>query len=134
MGAVKKLQRRRFLSAAEFKYLKSRTGRIAKITLPSPGLWANFWSAEYSGHVYPTLDSFFADIVDILREEVAELHRLGAKYIQIDAPHYGLLLDPHTRGFYEAQGWNFQQWLSLGIELDNSVMQGFPDITFGFHI
>ena len=134
LGAVKKLKRRRFLSAEEFKYLKSRTGRIAKVTLPSPGLWANFWSAEYSGHVYPTLDSFFADIVGILRDEVGELRRLGAKYIQLDAPHYGLLLDPSTRGFYESQGWSFAHWLSLGIELDNAVMQGFSDMTFGFHL
>jgi 5-methyltetrahydropteroyltriglutamate--homocysteine methyltransferase len=31
-------------------------------------------------------------------------------------------------------GWNFDRWLSLGVELDNAVMQGFSDVTFGFHI
>ncbi|HEY3306123.1 MAG TPA: methionine synthase, partial [Candidatus Binatia bacterium] len=115
-------------------YLKSKTTRIPKITLPSPGLWANFWSAELSKSVYPTLDSFLADIVQILREEVAELVRLGARYIQLDAPHYGLLLDPKTRRFYEGQGWSVDQWLGKGIELDNAVMDGFPEVTFGFHV
>jgi 5-methyltetrahydropteroyltriglutamate--homocysteine methyltransferase len=134
LGAVAKLKRLRYLSAHEFSYLKSKTNQIPKITLPSPGLWANFWSPKYSGAVYPTLEAFLADITSILREEIAELVRLGACYIQIDAPHYGLLLDPKTRAFYEALGWNFDRWLALGVELDNAVMQGFSDVTFGFHI
>jgi len=134
LGATSKLRRRRYLSADEFVYLKDRTRRAPKITLPSPSLWVNFWSAKHSKPVYPTLDSFLADIVAILRDEVAELARLGASYIQIDAPHYGLLLDPSTRGFYEKQGWSLDRWLGRGIELDNAVMEGFPRVTFGFHI
>jgi 5-methyltetrahydropteroyltriglutamate--homocysteine methyltransferase len=134
LGIISKLKRRRYLSVEEFLYLRCRTKRVAKITLPSAGLWANFWSQSKSTAAYATLDNFLADVVEILRGEVAELDRLGAAYIQIDAPHYGLLLDPATRVFYEKQGWSFAQWLSLGIELDNAVMAGFPRITFGFHI
>jgi len=134
LGAVGKLKRLRYLSADEFSYLKSKTHRIPKVTLPSPSLWANFWSAKYSRDTYPTLDTFLADIVSILREDVAELVRRGATYIQIDAPHYGLLLDPKTRGFYERQGWSLDQWLSQGIELDNAIMAGFSNVTFGFHV
>lgn len=134
LGAVEKLKRLRYLSADEFSYLKANTNRIPKITIPSPSLWANFWSPRYSRNAYPTLEAFLADIVDILREEVAELVRRGATYIQIDAPHYGLLLDAETRVFYERLGWNLEQWLSLGIELDNALADGFPEVTFGFHI
>ncbi len=134
LGAVAKLKRLRFLSADEYSYLTSKTKRIPKVTLPSPGLWANFWSPKYSRDAYPTLDAFLADIVGILCDEVAELVRLGATYIQIDAPHYGLLLDLKTRGFYEVLGWSLDQWLSLGIELDNAVMTNSPGVTFGFHI
>jgi 5-methyltetrahydropteroyltriglutamate--homocysteine methyltransferase len=128
------LSRRRYLSADEFSYLKKKTSRIPKVTIPSPTLWVNFWSPEYSRKAYPTLDAFLADIVSILREEVTELVRLGATYMQIDAPHYGLLLDAKTRVFYETLGWSLNQWLSLGIELDNAVVDGFRDVTFGFHI
>lgn len=134
LGVVEKLKRLRYLSADEFSYLKANTKRIPKITIPSPSLWANFWSPRYSRKAYPTLDAFMGDIVDILREEVAKLVRRGAAYIQIDAPHYGLLLDPKTRVFYERLGWNLDRWLSLGIDLDNAVAGGFPDVTFGFHI
>ena len=134
LGAVGKLKRLRYLSADEFSYLKGKTNCIPKITLPSPGLWANFWSAERSGAAYPTLDSFLADVVEILRDEVKELAHLGATYIQIDAPHYGLLLDPRTRVFYEKLGWNLDRWLSLGIELDNALIASSPHVTFGFHV
>src|SRR5215471_1016760 len=101
LGVVGKLRRRRHLSAEEFTYLRARAHSIAKVTLPSPSLWVNFWSRELSGHAYPTLESYLSDVVEILREEVEELLRLGATYIQIDAPQYGLLLDPRTRVFYE---------------------------------
>src|SRR4029077_5212242 len=77
---------------------------------------------------------FLADIVAILRDEVAELVRLGATYIQLDAPHYPLLLAPQPRPFYESRGWTFDEWLSRGIELDNAVMAGFTDVTFAIHL
>ena len=136
LGVVDRLRRRRNLCAEELTYLRSRTERIAKVSLPSPSLWANFWSAELSGHVYPTLDSFLADVTAILRDEVDELVRLGATYIQLDAPHYPLLLDEQTRAFYESRGWTLERWLSAGIELDNAVVAGFAGrgVTFGMHL
>ncbi len=134
LGVVSKLRRRRHLSTDEFVYLRDRTDRVAKVTLPSASLWANFWSPEISTDVYPTLDSFLADVTDILREEVDALVGLGATYIQIDAPHYTMMIDPETRTFYESQGWDLERWLSAGIEMDNAVMAGHPDVTFGFHL
>ena len=48
LGVVSKLKRKRHLSVEEFTYLRARTTRIPKITLPSPSMWTNFWSSEYS--------------------------------------------------------------------------------------
>ncbi len=134
LGVVAKLRRKRHLSAEEFVYLRARTTQTPKVTLPSPGLFVNFWSPERSKGAYASLESFLADVVKILREEVEELARLGAIYIQIDAPHYPLLLDPESRAFYESRGWTLDQWLNLGIELDNAVMEDIPGVTFGFHL
>src|SRR5262245_2897745 len=133
-GVVGRLARKRHLSAEEFLYLRDRTSRIAKVTLPSPSLFVNFWSPERSQSAYASLEHFLADVVAILRDEVAELVRLGATYIQIDAPHYALLLAPETRAFYESRGWTLDQWLSRGIELDNAIMARFPDVTFAIHL
>ena len=134
LGVTGKLRRKRHLSAEEFTYLRARTRQTPKITLTSPSLWANFWSEEHSTAVYPTLDNFLADVVDILREEVEELVRLGATYIQLDAPHYPLLLDPTTRAFYESQGWPLERYLARGVEMDNAVIGDHPGVTFSFHL
>lgn len=134
LGVVSKLRRVRHLSADEFTYLKTHTTRTPKVTLPSPGLFSNFWSRTRSRAAYPTLESFLADVVDILRAEVSELVRRGAKYIQLDAPHYPLLLNHKTRAFYEGQGWSIDRWLERGIELENAVMDVPGDVTFGLHL
>jgi len=134
LGVVEKLQRSRCLSVEDFVFLRARTTCTSKIALPSPSLWANFWSAQSSRAAYSTLESFLADVVELLREEVAELVRIGATYIQLDAPHYALLLDPATRSFYESQGWSAERYLERGIEMDNAVIGDFPGVTFGFHL
>ena len=134
LGVSAKLKWRRHLAAEDFTYLRSRATRIAKVTLTSPSLYANLWSKERSSEVYPTLDDFLADVVDIYRGEIAELRRLGCQYIQLDAPHYPLLVDPRWRAFYEARGWSLERWLSHGIELDNAVIAGNPEVTFSMHM
>ncbi len=134
LGVVGKLRRKRHLSVEEFVYARGRTDRAIKVTLPSPSMYANLWSPELSREAYPTLDDFLEDVAEILREEVAELVRLGAEYIQLDAPHYPLLLDPKTREFYEARGWDFEKWMSRGVELDNHVIGDHPGVTFAFHL
>ncbi len=134
LGVVAKLKRKRWLSVAEFVYLKERTNRIPKITLPSPSLFSNFWSKEKSSQAYPKLDGFLTDVTSILKEEVDELVRCGANYIQLDAPHYPLFLDSDVRQFYESQGWTTEKWLQAGIEMDNAVIGDHPGVTFGFHL
>ncbi|MDQ3327916.1 MAG: cobalamin-independent methionine synthase II family protein [Chloroflexota bacterium] len=134
LGVVRPLRRKRHLCAEEWVYMRARTEQTVKITIPSPSLWANFWSPDLSKEAYPTLDHFLEDVARILREEVEELVRLGATYIQLDAPHYPLLLDPKTRAFYERQGWDLDRWLARGIELDNYVLGEHPGVTFAFHL
>jgi 5-methyltetrahydropteroyltriglutamate--homocysteine methyltransferase len=129
-----KLRRKRFLSAEEFTYARARTDRVLKVTLPSPSLFANFWEPDRSSAAYASAEEFLADVAEILREEVDELVRLGATYIQLDAPHYPLLVDPTYREFYERRGWPAERWLEFGLELDNFVMGNHPGVTFGLHL
>ncbi len=134
MGVTGKLTRRRFLSAEELTYARGRTDRVVKVTLPSPSLFANFWDPRGSLAAYADLDAFLADVADILRGEVDELVRLGATYIQLDAPHYPLLVDPSYRAFYESRGWPAERWIARGVELDNEVIGDHPGVTFGMHL
>jgi 5-methyltetrahydropteroyltriglutamate--homocysteine methyltransferase len=134
MAVVAPLHRRRNLAAEELAFLRAHTTRIPKVTLPSPTLFANLWDPERSRPAYPSFDAFMEDVVGILVEEVRELARLGAVYLQLDAPHYPLLIDPWWRAFYEARGWTRDRWLSFGIELDNAVIDAAPGVAFGFHL
>jgi 5-methyltetrahydropteroyltriglutamate--homocysteine methyltransferase len=135
MAVVEPLRKRRSLAAEELTFLRAHTDRIPKVTLPSPTLFGNLWDPERSKGAYPTFDSFMEDVVAILVEEVRELARLGATYLQLDAPHYPLLIDPAWRAFYEERGWPAERFLSYGIELDNAVIDAAgADVTWGFHL
>jgi 5-methyltetrahydropteroyltriglutamate--homocysteine methyltransferase len=134
LAVEQKLRRKRSLATEEFVYARGRTDRVVKVTLPSPSLFANFWDPERSQAAYRNLEEFLADVAELLREEVDELVRLGALYIQLDAPHYPLLVDPTYRRFYESRGWPAERWLELGVELDNHVIGDHPGVTFGFHL
>lgn len=136
LAVVAPLHRRRNLAAEEFAFLRAAAGPgdVLKVTLPSPTLFANLWSPERSTAAYPTLDAFMADVVAVLCDEVRELVRLGCTYIQLDAPHYPLLIDPVWRDFYTARGWTVERWLGYGVELDNVVIAAGAPATFGFHL
>jgi 5-methyltetrahydropteroyltriglutamate--homocysteine methyltransferase len=134
IAVVGPLRRRRSLSGEELAYARSRTDRVLKVTLPSPSLFANFYDPERSREAYPTLEDFLGAVAELMREEVEELVELGAAYLQLDAPHYPLLLDPGYRAFYESRGWPADRWLDLGLELDNLVIGDHPGVTFGFHL
>ncbi len=128
------LRVRRRLSTEEFAYLRGRTTRTTKVTLPSPSLFASVWQGPDREGAYPGIEAFLEHVARIIRDEVAELVRMGCTYIHLDAPHYPLILDPAWAGFYAARGWSAEDWVAYGVELDNWVMDGWPGVTFGFHL
>jgi 5-methyltetrahydropteroyltriglutamate--homocysteine methyltransferase len=134
MAVTRPLEQRRSLAAEELTFLRAITDRVAKVTLPSPSLFANLWDPERSREAYPGFDDFMAAVTGILVREVQELERLGCGYVQLDAPHYPLLIDPAWRAFYEARGWSAESWIAYGLELDNAVIDAAPGVTFGFHL
>ena len=131
---VSKLRRKRPLCAEEFTYLRARTKHPAKNTIVSAQQAAAYYDKKKSGGAYPTIDGYLADIVDILRDEVAELIRLGCTYIQIDSPQYTAFLDPDLREGYRQRGNDPDRLLDLSIEMDNAVIGNHPGVVFGLHL
>ena len=131
---VSKLQRKRHMCAEEFTYLRAKTNTPAKVTLISAQQAAAYYDAAKSKGAYATIDAYLADLVDILRGEVAELIRLGCTYIQIDSPQYTALLDPTLRAGYRARGNDPDRLLDLAIAMDNAVIGNHPGVTFGLHL
>ncbi len=132
---VSRLKPRRHMCAEEFAYLRARVGdRTGKVTLISAQQAAAYYDPEKSRGAYATIDAYLADVVDILRAEVAELIRLGCTYIQLDAPQYAGLIDPEIREGYRQRGNDPDKLLDRCIELDNAVIGEHPGITFGIHL
>ena len=131
---VSKLRRKRPLCAEEFTYVRARTRRPAKTTMISAQQAAAYYDKDKSASAYPTIDAYFSDLVDILRDEVEELVRLGCTYIQIDSPQYAALLDPQLREGYRKRGNDPDRLLDLSTEMDNAVIGNHPGIVFGLHL
>ena len=135
VGLVSKMKRTRHLSSEEFVYLRARTRRPIKMTIPSPTMYAYYWVPGISTAAYPTTDAYMADVTDILRDEVRELVRLGCDYIQFDAPEFGMVLDPHQQAWFRAKGFEPMKLVHDGIEMMNAIMAGFhARCTFGLHV
>src|SRR5215213_474923 len=131
---VAPLKRVRPMCTEEFVYLRARTNHPTKVTLINAQQAAAYYDAEKSKGAYATIDSYLADVVDILRTEVDELVRLGCDYIQIDAPQYAGLIDPAIREGYRKRGTDPERLLDRCIELDNAVIGEHPGVTFGVHL
>jgi 5-methyltetrahydropteroyltriglutamate--homocysteine methyltransferase len=131
---VSKLRRKRPLCAEEFTYVRARTEHPSKTTMISAQQAAAYYDSNKSAAAYPNVDAYLADLVDILRDEVNELIRLGCTYIQIDSPQYTALLDPQLREGYRKRGNDPDRLLDLSIEMDNAVIGDHPGIIFGLHL
>jgi 5-methyltetrahydropteroyltriglutamate--homocysteine methyltransferase len=131
---VEPMRWRHSACAEEWTFLRGHTDRAAKVTLISAEMAAAMYEPERSAAAYPTREAYFAAIVALLRQEVAEVVRLGCRYVQLDAPQYGALLDPSMRELFRQRGGDPDAMIDAGIEMDNAIIAGFPGVTFGLHI
>ena len=67
--------------------MRAHTDKPVKVTLPGPYLLTRaMWVKEVSRGSYPTKEDLGEDVVRVLREEIGELRRAGADFIQLDEP------------------------------------------------
>jgi 5-methyltetrahydropteroyltriglutamate--homocysteine methyltransferase len=99
------VKRLRSISADELRFLANVTRETPKITMPSPSTMT-FWRGPQGidPGVYESLDEFLADLARIYREEIAELARLGATYLQLDEVALAMLCDDDVRAAVSARG------------------------------
>lgn len=128
-----KLRARRQITIEEFSYARGRASAPVKVTLVSPLFVYTAWSPEVSTAAYRDAYELFADTAAIIKDEVRALAALGCRYVQIDAPDLGTLVDPENRGVREAVGMPTERTLTEGIEIINSVAD-VPGVTFGLHL
>lgn len=114
--------------AAEVAFLRSRTDRLIKATLPSPALLAErMWDPERSAGVYESPRAFAEAVVPLLRKEAALVVEAGADMIQVDDPHLCLLVDPEVRAQYDDDWEGADAEAEFSADMDNEVLADVGD-------
>lgn len=133
VGVVKKIRKKHDISVDEFSFLRGITNKLTKVTIPSPTMMSYYFVSGISDKIYPSPIDYLKDVTQILKESVSELERIGVTYIQIDAPEFGMLLDPIQQQWFRDKGFNPETLVSDGIEMINRVLEDFSG-TKGLHI
>jgi 5-methyltetrahydropteroyltriglutamate--homocysteine methyltransferase len=131
-----RLSLRDSLLQREMSYLLPRVAgqATAKATLPAMAQASALWLPGVSEAAYPTRAEFVADLVTLMRGEIAALVALGARYIQLDCPRYTYACSEEGRDRLRALGIDPEPWLGEMIAFDNQLIADFPGVTFGLHL
>lgn len=113
---------------------KSFTDRPVKVTLTGPERITQRFDYEHSGGVYDSFDTFMSDVVRIEREMISQVIDAGCEYVHIDEPAYTAYVDPTSLAWMAERNWDPASALARGIAADNTLIEGFPNTTFGLHI
>jgi 5-methyltetrahydropteroyltriglutamate--homocysteine methyltransferase len=130
-----KVRRSRPISGGEFDFLKSVTGRTPKITMPSPPSMS-FWGNRGTFHAtYADPEEYYADLARVFREEIADLAKRGARYIQMDDVPLAMLCDDGVRAAVEGVGEDPDTEIDRFVRLFNECLAGRPDdMVIGIHV
>ena len=130
-----KVSLRDSLLRREMRYLLDYTDRPTKATLPAMAQASALWLPGVSEAAYPTRDEYVADLVEVMRGEIAELVEMGVRYIQIDSPRYTYVCSEEGRARLRDLGIeDAEAWLGRMIQFDNRLIEGFAGVTFGLHL
>ena len=136
-----RISRSRPLVTHEVDFARTLTDKPVKVALPGPYLLTRtMWMECIRERAYDSREALAADIVRVLREEVAELLEAGAALIQFDEP---VLTDVVFTGakakpsfmcgaLSESRGPEIE--LGFARELVNAVVAGFPRERMALHV
>jgi 5-methyltetrahydropteroyltriglutamate--homocysteine methyltransferase len=135
-----KIARREPLAADDLHFVRRHTDRPVKVTLPGPYLLTRaMFVPEMTGAFYDSKEALAADVVSVLRAELAELAAEGADFVQFDEPVLTeLAFAPgSTRTFMcaaLAARRDPAEELELAVSLINRVVEGIGELRIGVHV
>lgn len=133
---VGKLKRRHGIATREFQFLASVTRQTPKVTLPAPSVMHFFRGARsVDRSVYADVHAYMADVTAIYREELADLARLGCRYVQIDEVALPIMCDPGAQRIVRDRGEEPEQVIKLYIDALNDAIRNRPaGLTIALHM
>lgn len=120
-------------------------GVQARLAVPSPSMFFFRTRTDAEKEIYPTEESFFADLADVYKELIAELYARGCRNLQFDDTTWSLFLQDNTGtevegqvlagGFVESLGLDPKETIQLFVDTVNDVLASKPaDLTVGMHV
>jgi 5-methyltetrahydropteroyltriglutamate--homocysteine methyltransferase len=97
----------------DFRFLRAFTERETKICITGP----HSLSKRIRNEFYPSEEAFALDLARVMNQELKELVKAGARFIQIDEPYYS----------------GFPDDLSWGVKVLNALVEG-VDAKIAVHI
>lgn len=131
-----RLSRKRGICTGEFQYAQDVAHKTVKVTMPAPS-YVNFLGGRerVAEDAYPDLDEYFADLVRIYREEIAELGALGCTYVQLDEIPLAMMGDPDMRDRMKSLGNDPDALTESYIRLIADCVSERPEgMTIGLHL
>lgn len=125
---VARLSRTSTLADFELAFVRPRTNRAVKVTMPSPSLLIAYWKDGVSERAYADKDDYLEHLIQLMNEDARTLAAAGADYIQLDAPHYAYIQKVMT-GVDDRDAT-----LRELVQRDNRVFEGVERATTCLHI
>jgi len=119
-----------------FDFLRSRTRRTPKVTIPAPSaLYGRPALPPIDPRVYPDRDEMFADLGAAYRAAVRAFADAGCRYLQLDEVFLAMLCDPKYREKMVGRGDDPSKLVQLYANLINTAVADAPsDMTVAMHL
>ncbi|RYO74193.1 hypothetical protein DL764_010947 [Monosporascus ibericus] len=143
---VDKISHPKPIQVDDFKFLESQMAAAAaasadrkvsaKVCIPSPTM-LHFRNSRETIDVtaYPALDPFFDDVARVYQEELADLYRAGARFVQLDDTNLAYLCDPQMRAEAEKRHGDAEALTRQYAALINAALSKRPaDLKVGIHL
>jgi 5-methyltetrahydropteroyltriglutamate--homocysteine methyltransferase len=134
--AARRIRRARAIATGEYEFVRLHTARTPKVTLPAPSFLHFFRGPDCAdAAAYPDLDQFWSDLIGIYQDELADLARLGATYVQFDEVPLAMLCDEAVREKVHTRGENPKTVIETYVRALNEIVRTAPPaMTVGIHL
>ena len=135
--AKSKLKRKHRIIVDDYKFLKAAVKKgTPKVTVASPPVMHYFLGPKsYEASVYKDREAFFADLVRIYQDEVADLAAEGCTYLQLDDTAMPCNCDDKARHDVVARGEDPDELTRTYAKLINDSIAKKPaNMTVGMHL
>src|SRR6185436_10733821 len=134
--AATKVSRAEPITLDEYIFASKLTRATQKITMPAPSTMHFYRFTDWGDKAaYADPRAFFADLGRVYQGEIADLHKAGCRYVQLDEVALAMLCDPALQGKVRAAGGNPDELVDLYVDAINEAVKGKPeDMVVGVHM